>query len=95
LYLCLWNTKKHSKTLVGAPIEFETTQHTKNEEDMELQLEREGSKALFSKKIEANYHSSSSCVFCVAPLPSDAQRTFVTIWLAHPMTQDSLNLVTG
>jgi hypothetical protein len=34
---------------------------------MELQLER-GQKLYFQKKIEANYHSSSSCVFCVAPL---------------------------
>jgi len=51
LYLCLWNTKKHSKTLVGAPIEFETTQHTKNEEDMELQLER-GQKLYFQKKLK-------------------------------------------
>jgi hypothetical protein len=34
---------------------------------MGLEL-RDMARAIFSKKIEANYHSSSSYVFCVAPL---------------------------
>jgi hypothetical protein len=37
---------------------------------------REGSIVIFSKKIEANYHSSSSCVFCIAPLLLTLKRTF-------------------
>jgi hypothetical protein len=43
--------------------------------------------------LKANYHSSSSCVFCILPFASDAQTTFAALQFAHPMTQKSLNLV--
>jgi hypothetical protein len=49
---CTHNVLNHSK-------------QTQNEEDMELDLE--SGLELFSKKIEANYDSSFSCVFCVDP----------------------------
>jgi hypothetical protein len=68
---------------------------------MRLKLEK-GVKIFFSRK--TNYHLSSSCIFCNAPLllmlkehlecslTSKAQRTFVTLQFAHPMTEKSLNL---
>ncbi len=51
-------------------------------EDMKLELER-GLELFFSNFfLKTNYGSSilssSSCVFCIAPFTSDAQRTFVT-----------------
>jgi hypothetical protein len=45
---------------------FNYSKWTKNDEDMGLKLERVYS--YFFKKIETNYHSSSSCVLYVAPL---------------------------
>jgi hypothetical protein len=69
---------------------------------MRLELEK-GVKLFFSKK--RNYHLSSSCIFCNAPVLlmlkehlecsfiSDTQRTFVTLQFARPMTKKSLNLV--
>jgi hypothetical protein len=54
---------------------------------------REGSRAVFFKKIDTSYHSSSSCVFWnPCSFTFDAQRTFVALLFAHPMTQKSLNL---
>jgi hypothetical protein len=41
-----------------------------------------------------NYHSSSSCVFYVAPLLlTFKEKTFITFQFAHQMTQKSINLV--
>jgi hypothetical protein len=63
---------------------------------MRLELEK-GVELFFSKKM--NYHLSYSCIFCNAPLllilkehlkcsfTSNAQRTFVTLQFAHPMTE--------
>jgi hypothetical protein len=42
------------------------SKRTKSEKDMRLELE--ASLESFFKFFEANYHSCSSCVFCVAPL---------------------------
>jgi hypothetical protein len=61
---------------------------------MGLKLERDIEISFF-KKIEANYHSFSSCLFCIVHLTSNAQRTFVAFQFAHPLTQKSLNLVKG
>jgi hypothetical protein len=47
---------------------------------------------LFFKKIETNHDSSSSCVFC-SSLISNAQRTFIALQFAHPMTLKLPNLV--
>jgi len=88
LNLCLCNIKKFCKALVGALIRFLITQKwTENEKDMRL---RENN---FFKKLETNYHSSSSCVSCVAPFNSDTQKTFVSLQFVHPTTQKSLNLI--
>jgi len=69
---------------------------------MSLELEK-GVELFFSKK--TNYHLSSSCIFCNAPLllmlkehlecsfTFDARRTFVTLQFVHPITEKSLNLV--
>jgi hypothetical protein len=55
-----------SKTLVGAPICFKSLR--KEEKVGRYRAEtKEGSKKKF-KKIEADYCSSSSYVFCIAPL---------------------------
>jgi hypothetical protein len=90
LYLCLWNTKKYSKTLVGAPIEFEITQHTKNEEDMELQLER-GQKLYFQKLGLNRGTLNESCLLSFAnkirvienSTRQDSNRTALGIPLSH------------
>jgi hypothetical protein len=60
--------KKFCKALVGTFIRFlNLSKWTKTEKDMRLKLER-GLELFFSKKIDVNYHTSSSCVFCVVPL---------------------------
>jgi len=40
----------------------------KNDKHMGLELERDLEVVFQKNKIEANYHSSSSYVFCIAPL---------------------------
>jgi hypothetical protein len=56
--------KKFCKALVGVPMKFLIIQ---NEKDMGLELKRVLEFSFF-KVFEAKYHSSSSCVFCIAPL---------------------------
>ncbi len=63
---------------------------------MRLELEKGVELFLFFK---TNYHLSTSCIFCNAPLllmlkehlecsfTSYAQRTFVTLQFVHPMTE--------
>jgi hypothetical protein len=80
-----------SKALVGTPIKFLITQNgLKKEEDMGVEVERD--QELFFRRIEANYHSSSSNVF-FSSFTTDTQRIFVILQFAHPMTQKSFNLV--
>jgi len=50
---------------------------------------------LARETFKANYHSSSSCVFSIAPFTSDAHRTFLALQFVHPMRQKSLNLYRG
>jgi len=40
---------------------------------MGLELKRD--QVIYLKKIELNYHSPSSCVFCVGPLPLTFQKS--------------------
>jgi hypothetical protein len=61
---------------------METNYHSK---DKVLELESVTSSA--SKIFEANYHSSSSCVFCIDPLLLALKECFVCLQIAHPMTQ--------
>jgi hypothetical protein len=76
------------------PYVLNCSKQKKNEEDRGLKLKR-GLKNIFFKKIEANYCSSSSYVFCIAPcsFTFNTQRTFVALQFAGPMTQKLLNLV--
>jgi hypothetical protein len=69
-------------------------QRIENDEDMGLKLKKD-LELSFCKKNETNYCSFSTCIFCIAPFTSDAQRTFVAFQFTHPITQKSLNLVKG
>jgi hypothetical protein len=85
--------KKFRKVLVDTPIRFLITQNgLKMRKIWGLKLER-GLELIFSKKIETNYHLSSSCVFFVASLLTNSQRTFVALQFACPMTKKLINLV--
>ncbi len=61
---------------------------------MRLEL-KTGLRPIFSKKIGANYHSSSYCVFWGAHLFIMLKEHFLALQIVHPMTQKSLNLVQG
>jgi hypothetical protein len=59
--------------------------------NMKLKLER--GLEFFFKKIEANYHSSLSYVFCIFPLLFMLKGTCTTLQFVHPTTKKLFNLV--
>jgi hypothetical protein len=77
LHLCLWNTKKFSKALIGTPIRFLITKNEELASDLEL---------FFSKKLKQTI-SQPLPVLLRGSFTSNAQRTFVALQFAHPMTQ--------
>jgi hypothetical protein len=66
LYLCLWNTKKFCKDLVGGTHHIlNHSNRTKNDEDIRLKIERD-QELFFSKKLKQTITLYFFCIFCVS-----------------------------
>ncbi len=89
MHLCLWNTKNFCKASSWHIHHvLNHSQLIKNEKDTGLEL-KSGLNLFFSRKIEANCHSSSYLCFLSCSFTSDIERTFVALQFAHAMTQKS------
>ncbi len=87
MHLCFWNIIFFCKTVKWCTHQdLNHSKRIRNEEDMELELER-GLELCFQK----NWCKRTLflCLLCCF-VTCDAQRTFVILQFAHPMTQKSL-----
>jgi hypothetical protein len=93
LHFHLWSIKKFRKALVDAPIMFWIIQsRLKIEEDIGLELERD-LELFFIKKNWSKLSLILFLCFLHCSFTPKAQRSFVALQFACPMTQNLLNLV--